>query len=52
MTADDIDRLEAPALSQRGWEIGTVLTITPGDLAELCRMARIGLEQEGKDDAG
>lgn len=48
----DLDRLERLSLSQSGWEIGTVLTITPEELAELVRLARIGREQEGKDDAG
>lgn len=51
MTLADIERLQGQALKQQGWEIGTCLTITPGELAELCRLARLTMALESAEAA-
>lgn len=46
MTSQELERLEAAAHKQCGSDLGTTIAITPGTLLELCRLARIGAEQE------
>ncbi len=49
MTPETFDRIERMSHQQDGWEVQTVMTLLRSEAAELCRLARIGKEQEGKD---
>lgn len=46
-----IERLEASALKQRGWEIAACIAVTPSELEKLCRLARVGLALETAEAA-
>lgn len=46
MTLADIEKLEARALRQSGLEVGTPIAVTPFQLVELCRLAKIGQAAE------
>lgn len=48
MTSQELERLEAAAHKQCGGDLGTTIAVTPGQLLELCRLARIGAEQEAQ----
>ena len=49
MSAIDLDRLERLALAQHGKEIGAAVAVTPRELMELVRLARIG---QGIEEGG
>lgn len=46
MTLEDLARLAGKAMAQAGTPLGTMIAVTPRELIELCRLARIGLAQE------
>lgn len=48
MTSADIDKIENESHRQDGWEVQTVATLTRSQLAELCRLARIGKAAEAE----
>lgn len=43
LTEDQLDRLEREAQKQSGTALGTLIRVMPGELMELCRLARIGV---------
>lgn len=46
MTLEELTRIEAKALDQAGVALATTIALTPGQLIELCRLARIGQSKE------
>lgn len=50
LTLADLERIQAQALSQAGWEIQTCIAMTRSEAAELCRLARIGMALETAEE--
>lgn len=48
MTAEEIDRLEAKARDLTGRPLSTPIALTPRQVLELCRMARMTLNQPNR----
>lgn len=48
MTLQDLERLESKAMDQTGKPLAAAVAITPGTLLELCRLARLGHQQEAQ----
>lgn len=48
MTEDEIAKLEAKARDLTGRPLSTPIALTPRQVLELCRMARLGMDQSNK----
>jgi hypothetical protein len=52
MTLEEIDRLEAKARDLTGKPLATAIALTPGQVLELCRLARRGEEADKGEGHG